>query len=169
MRTSLLIALVLLGTVPAWAAEEPVGCDKFKWNVERERAALTAPDRARLASGGELAALPSTGITLDLRTPAEAKLPSPPERSPKEGTFAGFVTFKNALPPGRYTISLSASGWIDVVQDGQFLKSVTSSGVRDCAGIRKSVKFEIPAKPLTIQISGVEANSISLAIVSASE
>jgi hypothetical protein len=169
MRTSLLIALVLLATVPAWAAEEPVGCDKFKWNVDRERAALTAPDRARLASGGELAALPSTGITLELRTPAEAKLPSPPERSPKEGTFAGFVTFKSALPPGRYTISLSASGWIDVVQDGQFLKSITSSGVRECEGIRKSVKFEIPAKPLTIQISGIEANSISLAIMPASE
>ena len=161
MRTSLVIAFVLLGTVPAWAAEEPVGCDKFKWNVDRERAALTAPDRARLASGGELATLPSTGITLELRTPAEAKLPSPPERSPKKGTFAGFVTFKSALPPGRYTISLSASGWIDVVQDGQFLKSITSSGVRECEGIRKSVKFEIPAKP--------SVNSISLAIVPTSE
>jgi len=169
MRAVLTIALLMLGAAPAWAAEEPVGCDKFKWNIERERAALTAPDRTRLASGGELAALPSTGITLDLRTPAEAKLPSPPERAPKEGTFAGFVTFKNALPPGRYTISLSASGWIDVAQDGQFLKSITSSGVRECEGIRKSVKFEIPAKPFVIQISGIEANSISLAIMPASE
>ena len=71
----------------------------------------------------------------------------------------------SALPPGRYTINLSASGWIDVVQDGQFVRSVTSSGVRGCDGIRKSVKFEIPAKPFIIQISGVEANSISLAIV----
>jgi hypothetical protein len=41
--------------------------------------------------------------------------------------------------------------------------------VRKCEGIRKSVKFEIPAKPLTIQISGIEANSISLAIMPASE
>ena len=61
MRTALLIALVLLGTAPAWAAEEPSGCDKFKWNIDRERAALTAPDRVKLASGAELAALPSTG------------------------------------------------------------------------------------------------------------
>jgi hypothetical protein len=30
MRAPLLIAFALLGTVPAWAAEEPSGCDKFK-------------------------------------------------------------------------------------------------------------------------------------------
>ena len=65
-----------------------------------ERAALTAPDRIKLASGGELAALPSTGITLALRPPADARLPTPPERAPKEGTFAGFASFKSA-PKGR--------------------------------------------------------------------
>ena len=66
MRTSLLIALLLLGAASALAAEEPSGCDKFKWPIERERAALTAPDRVKLASGGELAALPATGMTLAL-------------------------------------------------------------------------------------------------------
>jgi hypothetical protein len=169
MRGPLFVALLMLGAAPAFAAEEPSGCDKFKWPIERERAALTAPDRIKLASGAEITALPPKGITLALSPPANAGLPSPPERTPKEGTFVGFATFKNALPPGRYTISLSAAGWIDVVQDGQFLKSVTSSGVRDCEGIRKSVKFEIPPKPFTVQISGAESNSISLAIVPASE
>jgi hypothetical protein len=168
MRTALIIAFALLGTGSAWA-EDPSGCDKFKWPVDRERAALTAPDRIKLASGAELAALPSTGITLSLSAPNEAKLPSPPERSPREGTFAGFATFKNALPPGWYTISLSAGGWIDLVQDGQFLRSVTSSGVRDCDGIRKSVKFEIPPKPFILQISGVADNSVNLAIMPATE
>ena len=49
------------------------------------------------------------------------------------------------------------------------VRSVTSSGVRDCDGIRKSVKFEIPAKPFVLQISGVADNSINLAIMPASE
>jgi hypothetical protein len=169
MRTPLLIALLLLGTTAAWAAEEPSGCDKFKWNIDREKAALTTPDRIKLASGAEFTALPTKGVTLGLAPPGEAKLPTPPERSPKEGTFAGFATFKNALPPGRYTVSLSAAGWIDLVQDGQFLRSVTSSGVRDCDGIRKSVKFEIPPKPFVLQISGVADNSINLAIMPATE
>jgi len=106
---------------------------------------------------------------MSLRPAAEAGLPTTPEKIPKSDTFAGFATFKTPSAPGRYTINLSAAGWIDVVQDGQFVRSVTSSGVRGCEGIRKSVKFEIPAKPFVLQISGVEANSISLAIVPATE
>jgi hypothetical protein len=169
MRALLSIAFVLFGAIPASAAEEPSGCDKFKWPIERERAALAAPDRLKIASGDDLKpALPVAAI-VSLRPAAEANLPTTPERIPAANTFLGFAIFKNALPPGRYTINLSAAGWIDVVQDGRFLRSVTSSGVRGCEGIRKSVKFEIPPKPFTIQISGVEANSISLAIVPASE
>jgi hypothetical protein len=169
MRTPLLIAFVLLGAIPASAAEEPSGCDKFKWPIERERAALTAPDRLKIVSGDDLKPALPAAATIGLRPVAEANLPTTPERSPAANTFSGFTVLRSALPPGRYTINLSAAGWIDVVQDGQFLRSVTSSGVRGCEGIRKSVKFEIPAKPFTIQISGVEGNSISLAIVPASE
>src|ERR1700759_1997778 len=106
MRVSLLIAFIVLGTASAMAAQEPSGCEKFRWPIERERAALTAPDRVKLASGGELAAVPAPGIALALLTPAEAKLPVPPEREPKEGTFAGFASFKSAPKPGIYTISV---------------------------------------------------------------
>ena len=167
MRTSLLVALLLLGAAPAWSAEEPSGCDKFKWSIERERAALTAPDRARLISGSEVAALPSSGMTLALRAPADAKLPSPPERAPKEGTFAGFASFKTVPKAGLYTISLSSGGWLDVVQDGQFLKPKAFSGATDCDGIRKTVKFELSATPFVLQISGTKDDSISIAILPA--
>ena len=167
MRTSLLVALLLLGAAPAWAAEEPSGCDKFKWPIERERAALTAPDRAKLASGSELAALPSSGVTLALVTPADAKLPTPPERAPKEGTFAGFASIKAAPKAGLYTVSLSSGGWLDVVQDGHFLKPKAFSGATDCDGIRKTVKFELSAAPFVVQVSGTKEDSISIAILPA--
>ncbi|MEA2913478.1 MAG: hypothetical protein QOJ15_5559 [Bradyrhizobium sp.] len=165
MRAPLLIAFVLLSAAPAWAAEEPSGCDKFKWPIERERAALTASDRLKLASGGELAAVPSTGMTLTLRPPGEAKLPSPPERAPKEGTFAGFASFKNAPKAGLYTISLSAGGWVDVVQDGHFLKPRGFSGATDCEGIRKTMKYEISQNPFVLQVSGTKEDSTSIAIL----
>ena len=165
MRAPLIIALVLLGTVPASAAEEPSGCDKFKWGIERERAALTAPDRVKLASGGELAALPPTGMTLGLRAPAEAKLPSPPERAPKEGTFAGFATFTSPPKAGTYTVSLSAGGWVDLVQDGHVLKPKAFSGATDCDGIRKTMKYEISARPLVLEVSGTKEDTVSIAIL----
>jgi hypothetical protein len=165
MRAPLLIALALLGTSPAWAAEEPSGCDKFKWPIDRERAALTAPDRLKLASGGELSALPSTGMTLSLRPPAEAKLPSAPERAPREGTFAGFASFKSPPKAGLYTVSLSAGGWVDVVQDGHALKPKAFSGATDCDGIRKTMKYEISASPFVLQISGIKDDAVSVAIL----
>jgi hypothetical protein len=165
MRISLAIALLALGTAPALAAEDPSGCDKFKWNIERERAALTAPDRVKLASGGELAALPSTGLTLGLRPAAEAKLPTPAERAPKEGTFGGFASFKIPPKAGLYTVSLSTGGWVDVMQDGHFLKPKAFSAATDCAGIRKTIKYEISASPLVLQISGIREDSISIAIL----
>lgn len=165
MRAAVLVALALLGAVPAWAAEEPSGCDKFKWNIDHERAALTAPDRVKLTSGGELAVLPSTGMIIALRPPAEAKLPAPPERAPKEGTFAGFASFKNPPKAGLYTVSLSAAGWIDVMQDGHFLKPKGFSVATDCDGIRKTMKYELSASPLVLQISGTREDSISIAIL----
>jgi hypothetical protein len=165
MRKPLLVALLLLGAAPAWAAEEPSGCDKFKWPIERERAALTAPDRAKLASGSEQAALPLSGITLALVAPADAGLPMPPERAPREGTFAGFTSFKTAPKAGLYTISLSAGGWVDVVQDGHSLKPRAFSGATDCDGIRKTMKYELSASPFVLQISGSRENAVSIAIL----
>ncbi len=164
-RGLIIIALLAGLTAPALAADEPSGCDKFKWPIDRERAALTAPDRARLASGSEVAAIPSSGITLALLSPAEAKLPMAPERTPKEGTLAGFASFKNPPKAGLYTISLSAGAWVDVVQDGHSLKPKAFSGATDCGGIRKTMKYELSARPFTLQISGAKDEQISIAIL----
>jgi hypothetical protein len=165
MRGTLFVALVMLGAAPAFAAEEPSGCDKFKWPIEHERAALTAPDRAKLTSGSEQAALPASGITLALVAPADAKLPTPPERAPKDGTLAAFTSFKTAPKAGLYTISLSAGAWVDVVQDGHLLKPKAFSGATDCEGIRKTMKYELSASPFVLQVSGSKDNSISVAIL----
>ena len=165
MRARLLLTLLMLSAAPAWAAEEPSGCDKFKWNIDHERAALTASDRAKLAAGAELNALPASGVVLNLVAPAEAKLPMPPERAPKDGTFAGFASFKTAPKAGVYTVSLSAGAWVDVVQDGHFLKPRAFSGATDCDGIRKTMKYELSAGPFVLQVSGSKDDSIAIAIL----
>jgi hypothetical protein len=50
------------------------------------------------------------------------------------------------------------------VQDGKRLNSIASTGATGCAGVRKSVKFELGAAPFTAQFSGIEANSVGVAI-----
>ncbi|MBR0739847.1 hypothetical protein JQ581_23200 [Bradyrhizobium liaoningense] len=166
MRILAILTALSLGATSALAAEEPSGCDKFKWPIERERAVLTAPERAKLASGSEQTALPSSAITLGLVVPGEARLPTPPERAPKDGTFAGFTSIK-APKAGLYTISLSAGAWVDVVQDGHFLKPVAFSGATDCDGIRKTIKYELSGQPVVVQVSGAKENSLSIAILPA--
>jgi hypothetical protein len=69
-------------------------------------------------------------------------------------------------PPqgGVYKITLSSEGWIDVVQDGHFVKSGPHTGAMGCAGIRKSVKFDLAAAPFVVQLTSVPANKIGVAI-----
>ncbi|SMX55549.1 conserved hypothetical protein; putative exported protein [Bradyrhizobium sp. ORS 285] len=162
--TALLLTLAANST--AYAAE-PSGCDKFKWDIARERAALTASDRQKLDSGSDLAALPASGVLLTLRPLAEAKLPTPPERAPKDGSFAGVTRLTAAPKAGVYTVSLSAAAWIDLVQDGRILKPIAFSGATDCDGIRKTVKYELAAQPFTLQISGAPEATIAVAILPA--
>ena len=165
IRAASAFALLLLCVAQVGAAEEPSGCDKFKWNIDHERAALTASDRAKFNSGSEVTAMPSTSLILSLVKPADAKLPTPPERAPKDGTFAGFTSFKAAPKAGVYTISLSAGAWVDVSQDGHLLKPRAFSGATDCDGVRKTMKYELSASPFVLQVSGAKEDTISIAIL----
>ena len=133
-------------------------------------------NRAR-ARGTDGAGSPQAGVRLGARgpapaggdprpaSPAEAKLPTPPERAPKDGTFAGFASIKTAPKAGLYSFSLSAGGWVDVVQDGHSLKPKAFSGATDCDGIRKTMKYELSASPFVLQVSGTKEDSVSIAIL----
>jgi hypothetical protein len=48
------------------------------------------------------------------------------------------------------------------------LHPIAFTGARDCEGARKSVKFDLPSRPLTVQLSGVPDSNINL-IVSSDE
>ncbi|MGD1036157.1 MAG: hypothetical protein ABR878_02985 [Roseiarcus sp.] len=164
MRPLRRILLIAALSSPAFAqAGEPSGCDKFKWPLAHERSALSAPQIARLESGATLAF--DVAASVHLAPLAEAKLEMAPERAPKASpSYAGAVELDAPAAAGIFKVSLSDAGWIDVVQDGRFVKPVAVSGAADCPGLRRSVKFPLEAKPLTIQLSGVKAPDISLMV-----
>ena len=158
------IFLAMVGAVPA-LAQEPVGCDKFKWPLDKERATLTGTDLPKVASGDRVKWPIPIGVTVALVPFAAAKLPAPPERTPKSPTsFAGFVQIPAPTRPGSYKITLSAEGWIDVVQNDLSVKATAFSGALGCDGIRKSVKFDLAARPFTVELSGIVSDSIGMVV-----
>ena len=169
MKPSFVIALfALLAAGPALAQtprQEPVGCDKFKWPLDKERATLTGTDLPSINSGQRVALPLPFGAIVALKPLADAKLPAPPERAPKSPDgFAGFFEVPAPKTAGSYKITLSAEGWIDVVQGGHAVKSSAFSGALGCDGVRKSVKFPLAAAPFTVELSGIAAATIKLAI-----
>jgi len=159
------LALLAAAIVTPALAQEPVGCDKFKWPLDKERATLNGTDLPKLASGDRVPWPLPFATTVALVSFADTKLPMPPERAPKApDSFAGFIQAPAPPNNGTYKITLSSEGWIDVVQNGQFVKSTAFSGAQGCDGIGKSVKFDLAAQPFTVELSSVPANSIRLAI-----
>ncbi len=167
-RLPLLIAVALAAATPSMglAAEEPSGCAAFKWPLDHERAALLAT-KASVANGG---ALPyGAAVALKLQPIAEAGLPQPPERASKyEPDNAGHFVLPAPPKAGLYKITIGGEAWVDVIDQGSFLHLKGFSGVKGCEGARKSVKFELPARPLDLQVSGVRNGELT-AIVTPAE
>jgi hypothetical protein len=164
-----LTVVVALCISNAALAQEPSGCDKFKWGIDRERALLGAAT-ANTEYGPELPNVPATAKRINLKPFESAALPMPPERVPRDtATNAGYLKLARIERPGLYALSLSTNGWIDAVQNGKYLKTVAFSGATDCENIRKVVRFELTDAPLLIQVTGVGADSIAIAITPATE
>ncbi len=164
MTLARLLLGVALAAAPGWAAaEDASGCDAFKWPLDHERAALVRPDKPVVANGGALAY--DVAATLKLAPLAEAGLPSAPERAPKSRqSFAGHFTLGPPATPGVHKITISSAGWVDVVDGGKFLHPAAFSGAISCEGARKSVKFDLPSRPIAIQFSGVKDGEISVIV-----
>ena len=104
----------------------------------------------------------NAAASISLLPLAQEHLLRPPERTPTENaSFAGSVTLDAPPTDGLYKVSIATDGWIDVIQDGEYL---IFTGAVDCHGIRKSVKFPLRAKPVTIQLSNVRSPQISIIV-----
>lgn len=158
MRIAIALAALVIAA-PAFA-QEPVGCDKFKWPLESERAAIAGA--TAVASGDEIA--PAAAAKVTLAPIADAKLPQEPTRKPKDGTFAGFVRVAALPKAGVYKVTMSKGGWIDVFQDGREVKSGAFSGATGCEGVRKSVKFDLKAAPILLVVTGAPDQEIGVVV-----
>ena len=164
MFRSGLVVLTLLALLgPAKAADD--GCEKFAWSLARERAAFAASDKTTIVAGETLAALPASALVIRLQPGAQASFEMPPERKPKtEQWHGGMVRWPALAKSGIYQITLSDDAWIDVIQNGRYARSVGSTGRSDCPGVRKSVRLDLDANPVVLQLSGVSPDAITMTI-----
>ena len=158
-----LVAVALIAAPGLAQAQEGSGCNGFKWPLDRERAALTRADKASLPNGGALAY--DVPMTLELQPLSAAGLPKAPERAPKSpSSFAGHFVLAAPVKAGAYRVTISSEGWVDVLDGGAYLHPIAFTGAKDCEGARKSVKFDLPARPFAVQFSGVPRDQISVIV-----
>jgi hypothetical protein len=158
-----LLAVALMAPPGLAYAQEGTGCGGFKWPLDAERAALVRPDKPSLVNGGTLAY--GVATTLELQPLASVGLPKAPERAPKSPqAFAGHFALPPPAKPGVYKVTISSPAWIDVLDGADYLHPKAFTGATACEGARKSVKFDLPSRPLALQFSGVEDNRISVVI-----
>jgi tungstate transport system substrate-binding protein len=141
-------------------------CEQFAWPVNREIGMFAAADLQTVGTGATVPA-EQPALLLKLEPQEKVSFIEPPERGARfDGAKAGVVSF-NVPKSGHYQVTLSADAWIDLIQDGHSLRSLGSSGRRNCPSVRKSVRFELQSGPAVLQLSSVPENAIKVAIVPA--
>jgi hypothetical protein len=158
--SSLVLTLTILGVAPAFA--DDAACKAFKWDLTREQGWFQA-SLPSLASGATLAQ-PEGAASLQLSPADGLTFAVTPEHKPASGSFGAIVSLPVLDKAVIYQVTLSDEGWIDVVQDGASVKSGAFSGAKGCPGLRKSVRFDLKPGPVTLQISGVKAQTINVAV-----
>jgi hypothetical protein len=100
MGRGFLAVIAFLIMVPAFA-QEPAGCDKFKWPLDREHALLASAASAK--SGDEVPSTLGSAVKLALAPLADAHLPMAPERAPRStSSYAGYVRLSGVSQPGHF-------------------------------------------------------------------
>lgn len=156
-NAAVLAALLLAGSANA---AETGGCAKFKWPVEADMRLLAQADR--VASGATVDVSPPKAYRIAMVEADKADFAVAPEKPFAPGAPAG--TLKFAARAGLYQFTTTDRLWIDIVQDGKTLPGAGFSGVLDCDGARKSVRFELSDGPALIQFSGSPARTTAIAI-----
>ncbi len=143
------------------------GCDSFAWPIARERAWFDDAKLARRASGARLSRI-DRAVELTLLPTKKVRFFMAPERAPGPDRYSGEVTFFGVPRPATYQVTLSDEAWIDVFENGVRLKSASSTGAKDCPGVRRSVRYRLaPGDLVLIQLSDATKDSIKVAFAEA--
>jgi hypothetical protein len=161
-RAACAASLLVVASVAAQAAGS--GCAALKWPLDAEKAAFADASIESVASGASRGPWRKQAFLLKLQPAASVSLVAAPSKSKGDGGHAGLLTFDPPEAAGTYQVTISDQGWLDVVQHGAPLKSADHTGVKDCPGLRKSVRFAVAKEPVVLQVTGAVGAEIKVAI-----
>ena len=102
--------------------------------------------------------------TISLRPVENVLYEIAPEKPGKEGTFGGSAAFDVSIE-GTYRIALGAAAWIDVIEDGKTVASITHGHGPECSSIRKIVAFPFKPGRHILQFSGSSNAEIAVLVI----
>ena len=167
--------VLALSASPPLMAQQPAvnpdagGCPAFTWNLTREFAAMRTPAMLLPASAdpkvNPVRLKEGQHVTATLVPQGSVSFAAPPAHQRKpDNAMAGLLFFKSGAA-GHYRISLSSHHWIDVLDDGKTIDSVSHEGHGGCELLHKAVEFELPAnRDLVIQLSGDDAATVDIVV-----
>ena len=164
-----LTAVLGLGVLsaPGYAADP---CAAFKWDVTHERAVFAQPAETLSAAAAAEAApqlLPEHLYALSLQPQEQLRLPVPPGKKAQFADAFGGLMRLHVSAAGAYRVSLDQAGWIDVIGPAGVVASSDYAGVPGCKAPHKSVEFNLPSGDYLLQVSGVTAAGMQLAVTAA--
>ncbi len=71
----------------------------------------------------------------------------------------------NITAADTYGVALGASGWVDVVQNGQIIHSVAGEAGPKCTGIHKIIYFNLQPGAYTVEISNSRIRQVRMLLV----
>ncbi len=162
-----LIAVCILGLVTAAraaAADDP--CAAFKWDVSSVRA-LFATEAHPVANPDSATLVPQLLYALALRSQEQLHLSIAAGGNAQFEGALGAVAHLRIATPGLYRVALDQPGWIDLIGSAGAIRSSDFSGASGCHAPHKIVVFALPAGTLTLQLTGVHATPLRLAVTAA--
>ena len=146
-------------------AEDTASCKSFAWPVDADRTAFESPKLESVGTGAARGPWKEQAFMLKLAPQDSVNFARRScGRYHAKKFFGGTVSFDPPEQAGRYYVTLSSDGWIDVVQNGAGIRSDAHTGAKECPGLRKSVRFPVGSFPIVLQLSGVTTDTIKVGI-----
>ena len=158
-------ALVSVIALASPAIAQQSGCAGFKWPIDREQAAFAGSSLPTINSGTQIPGV-MEGVNLRLARQDSLTFDVAPTHKPRNTpAFGGIFGMVPIQVAGAYQVTLSDGAWIDVVQNGKALQQTGFTDSHDCPTVRKSVRFNLAAGPVTILVTDAAKDTLKLDVL----